>query len=625
MKPARAFQDQESSFQGRFGSSVFDTIAQAYRPFLARTLILLLIGFIGRLLVLANVNLLGYWVDSSCKGSECRPAPWGIADFTANDYLVGLLGLTIVGSLLHLVFRVGFSRLSAHAISQVYDETTLRTSRFPMSFFDRNPAGRVITRFASDYNNAFRIFGGPLSEFFSLVFDLIAMAILLGIASPWYLLVAAAIASLNFALYRLNIPRLRIERRAVSAKRSPGIAHFSETARGGSTIRAYGRQANFHARFHALNEQYLRQRLRTAGFVSLFAGQMGAMSALIFLVTALASVALLSQGALTLGAVGVAFTYIGLSTAVLQAFFDWLSQFEEALTGMERLDQYLRTPLERGAALPSNARFQTGHRRTTEALPAPGPTPALELEVRDLWFRYREDLPPVLQGLNFKLRAGERVALIGKTGSGKSSLIQALYHLYPIERGEILLQGQVMNPQSDGPDGLYAWRRRISLIAQDPILFRGTLKENLTPVGRFEDARLIEALLQVQFIPAPPTRDEALTLLASPIEDRGQNLSLGERQLLCMARCILQETGVVILDEATSSIDPATEELLGKQMALAFRGKTQLVVAHRLSTIADCDRVLWLEDGKLFREGHPNEILSAFTHASRERSSAEYP
>ena len=169
------------------------------------------------------------------------------------------------------------------------------------------------------------------------------------------------------------------------------------------------------------------------------------------------------------------------------------------------------------------------------------------------------------------------------------------------------------------------WRCRISLIAQDPILFRGTLKENLTPVGRFEDARLIEALLQVQFIPAPPTRDEALTLLASPIEDRGQNLSLGERQLLCMARCILQETGVVILDEATSSIDPATEELLGKQMALAFRGKTQLVVAHRLSTIADCDRVLWLEDGKLFREGHPNEILGAFTHASRERSSAEYP
>jgi ABC-type multidrug transport system fused ATPase/permease subunit len=621
LKKLSAFQEQESSFGGRFGSSVFDTIAQAYRPFLGRTLVLIAFGLLGRVLVLANVNLLGYWVDSTCKGTGCKPAPWGIADFSSSDYIAGLLGLTLVGSVLHLFFRVGFSRLSALAISQVYDETTLRTSRFPMSFFDRNPAGRVITRFASDYNNAFRIFGGPLAEFLSLVFDLFAMVILLGVASPWYLAGAALIAALHFGLYRLNIHRLRAERRAVSAKRSPGIAHFAETARGGATIRAYGRQSNFHARFHALNEQYLHQRLRTVGLVSLFSGQMGVLSALIFLCTALLSAVLVSRGVLSLGAVGVAFTYIGLSTAVLQSFFDWLSQFEEAMTGMERLDQYLRSPLEQGAALPTSAQFRTGHRTMDSKNLHEPPSPALELEVRDLWFGYREDLPSVLRGLSFKIRAGERVALIGKTGSGKSSLIQALYHLYPIERGEILLGGCAMDPLSDGAQGLVSWRKKISLIAQDPILFRGSLRENLAPEGRLSDERLIKALLQVQFIPVPPTRDQAQAILASPIEDRGQNLSLGERQLLCMARCILQETGVVILDEATSSIDPATEELLGRQMSIAFRGKTQLIIAHRLSTIADCDRVLWLEDGTLYRDGDPNQILREFTESSREHSS----
>jgi ABC-type multidrug transport system fused ATPase/permease subunit len=612
----RQFLAEETRFQGRYQRSLRDTIYQAYRPALVRATLYLAVGFAGRLALLSNANLIGYWVDSLCHGAACRALPAALAGTGTSGFVTLLIAANTVGFAFTLLFRSGLSRLSAEAVSSIYDETTMRASRLPMSFFDQNPSGRVMTRFTSDYNNIFRIFGGPVAEFITLLFDLLSMTVLIALASPWLLPFWALQAALNYAAYLYFLPELRRERRELARKRSPAIAHFAESAAGANTIRAFEREAVFERRFSRLNDSFLAQRQLTTGLFARFSFAMGLCSAFTFLITGLASYWLAMHGRLGVGAVGVAFAYLGLSSTVLQGFFDWLGQFEEAMSGLERMNEYLRLPLEPGAKLPAAARFETGQPRNDSAGPAPlvvSASAGVPVDVEDLWLRYREDLPAVLQGVSVRVRAGERLAVVGKTGSGKTSLVQALFHLYPLERGTIRVGGFSAKQDSGLSVDLASYRSLLAYITQEPTLFIGSLRENLVAAGQIpSDERLIEALRRVQFLREGATSDEYRYWLDYQVEERGRNLSSGERQLLCMARCLLQDAPVVILDEATSAVDPRSEEILTLATEKFFAGKTQILIAHRLSTVRSCDRVLWLQHGKVHRIGTPREVLPEF-------------
>lgn len=644
MNPKKQFLADETGFQGRYNRSLLNTLYQAYRPAIATTGLFMLVGLVGRMALLGNANLVGYWVDSLCHGAACRPVPPFFNGYGSDDFLRLLVIANVIGFTFTLAFRTVVTRLSADAVSRVYDETTMRTSRLPMSFFDRNPSGRVMTRFTSDYNTIFRIFGGPVAEFFSLVFDLVSMTVLITLASPWLLPFWCLQAALNFGVYRWFLPALRRERRELALRRSPAIAHFAESAVGANTIRAFEREPVFEARFSRLNDAFLEQRQRTVELFARFSFAMGLCTAITFLVTGFASLYMATHGQIGIGAVGVAFAYLGLSSYVLQAFFDWLGQFEEALTGMERMDEYLRLPLEPGAMLPSNTRFETGQPREPAEpakliLPVRATT-GVEVEIRDLWLRYRSDLPHVLKGVNLHVAAGERLAVVGKTGSGKTSLVQALFRLYPIERGSIRVAGfearveagggaargtsatagggaaRGTSATAGGGADLRSYRNLLAYITQEPTLFLGTLRENLLAPGAQKDKSLdetlVEALRRVQFLREDATAEEYRYWLEYQVEERGRNLSSGERQLLCMARCLLQDAPVVILDEATSAVDPRSEEILTRATDEFFRGKTQIVIAHRLSTIRSCDRVLWLQNGQVHQIGKPGEVLPQF-------------
>jgi|GEM_PF-382911 len=638
--PQKQFLAEETRFQGRYGRTLRDTIYQAYKPAIARTAICLVIGLLGRIAFLGNANLVGYWVDSLCVNQAgCRPLPSLLAGMGTSEFLMLLLAANAIGFVFTLTFRSELSRLSAEAVSRIYDETTMRTSRLPMSFFDRNPSGRVMTRFTSDYNAIFRIFGGPISEFISLIFDLIAMTLLITLASPYLLPFWILQGCLNYGVYRFYLPRLRKDRRELALRRSPSIAHFAESAAGANTIRAFERENVFHERFSRLNDSYLEQRKKTVSLFARFSFSMGVGTAVAFLFTGLASYWLSSHGLIGVGAVGVAFAYLGLSSNVLQSFFDWLGQFEEAMTGMERINEYLRLPLEPGAKLPAAAAFETG-----QAKEGSGKKPhyrvstnvGVPVEISDLWLRYRDDLPSVLKGVSLSIQAGERLAVVGKTGSGKTSLVQALFRLYPLERGSIRVDGMEAEVRLEDRNDetsrskrvdLATYRSLLAYITQEPALFLGTLRENLMAPGSkpgekgssslpaHTEVEIIEALRRVQFLREEATNEEYRYWLDYQVEERGRNLSSGERQLLCMARCLLQDAPVVILDEATSAVDPRSEEILTRATDEFFKGKTQIIIAHRLSTVRSCDRVLWLQDGHVHRIGAPSLVLPEFERA----------
>jgi ABC-type multidrug transport system fused ATPase/permease subunit len=620
IKPAPAyFSDGEIHTDRGYDASVLATLKEAYSPFIGRMSLTFVVGFLARILLLGNANVVGVWVDTFCDPQtavHCKAVPAFFAGFTSGQFLT-LLGLmALAGFIGTMIFRVGFSRMSAHAISQLYDEVTLRTSRLPMGFFDGTPAGRIITRFSSDYGNVFRLFGGPLAEFVSIIFDLTVMVILITVASPYYLAFVVLIAGLNYLIYRLNRKKLRIARRELSASRSPSIAHFAETTQGASTIRSFLRQKSFMDRFHRLDDYFLNQKMKTTTRVMAFSFQMNALSALLLLMTGASAYYLIHRGSISVGSVGVAFTFIALSGNTVQMFFEWLTQFEEAMIGVERLDQYLRKDLEPGNLLPSRASFHTGHpkydiklekylqnRRLTENRSA-------SVEVDGLWFKYRADLPWVLKNVSFTVKAGERLGIVGRTGSGKSSLIQALFYLYPIHAGKISINRHhpKIAPDEVGTD-LNLFRRSIAFISQDPVLFQGSLRGNLDIDGSLNEARLLEVLAQVGLKDWVLEQSGGLDLI---IEERGKNLSLGERQLVCMARCLLQQAPVVIMDEATSSVDPQSEEILVKATEEFFADRTQIIIAHRLSTLQKCDRILWLNDGEIQSLGPTSEVLSQF-------------
>ena len=616
---SRSFLDEESSFHGKYSREMYRTLQYAYQPYYVRVVCLVLIGWCGRFLLLGNTNLIGWWVDSLCQApSTCQGVPAFLSGFKNRDYLITLGFMTVFGFLATAIFRIGFSRVSAQAISQLYDETTMRTSRFPIRFFDQNPVGRIVTRFSSDYGNVFRLFGGPLAEFFAIISDLISMLVLITIASPLYLPVVAVVGALNYAVYRANRDRLRAARRKVSANRSPSIAHFAETAQGAGAIRIFSCQRTFAERFHRLNSEYLSSRLSASANVYTFSMQMNTLTAVLLLTTGLTGLYLTERGLVSIGSLGVAFTFIVLSGTSIQMFFDWLAQLEEALTGVERLNDYLLRDIEPGAKLPAARVFPTTHpvREVNEEddLRRNGKltVPAAAIDVRNLWFRYGEQLPWILKGLNLRIEAGEKIGIIGRTGSGKTSFVQALFHLYPFQKGDVRVDG--VSPSTDfvlntEKVDLGVFRRSLALISQEPTLFRATIRENLDFAGEHTDERLQEALDRVgltEWLHRQPFG------LQSGVEERGRNLSAGERQLICMARCLLQDAPVVVMDEATSSVDPRSEEILVRATREFFRGRTQIIIAHRLSTLEHCDRILWLHRGEVRAFDKPNVVLTVF-------------
>lgn len=606
----KSYLNEEIQFEGSYSKTLLSTLKWAYRPYQWRMLSIVIIGFISRLLMLGQANIIGHWVDEP--------------DITGSKYLLILILMSTFGLTGTFIYRIFFSRFSSLAVSQIYDETTFRTSRFPIEFFDRTPVGRITTRFSSDYGSVFRLFGGPIAEFVALIFDLLSMIILLTVASPYYILIMLVVFISHYFIYRTQIAKLRELRRETSRYRSPSIAHFSESAQGVSLIRLFLKQRIFLHRFQKLESQYQSIRKLLLIRLSQFAIYMNLTSVFCFFFTGFLAWILIQNQLVSVGSLVVAFGFVVASGNTIQMFFDWMTQMEEAIVGLERMDHFIRMPIESGSKLPSQTKIPTQHWKDTKKSSTMSPLPAASVEFKDVSLKYAPELPWVLENIQFKIEPGEKFGIIGRTGSGKSSLIQCLFYLYPPQKGTVSIQDRVPDlggyPHKTKPDlmDLKDFRSQMAFISQDPTIFHGRLHENLSfsfysPTEpkdlhrKISDQELIDTLRQVglEHLANP----ESLNMM---IEEKGKNLSQGERQLICMARCLLQKAPVVIMDEATSNVDPQSEQILVEATEKFFKEKTVIIIAHRLSTLQNCDRVLWLHQGKIRCIGKPEEVLEQF-------------
>jgi ATP-binding cassette subfamily C (CFTR/MRP) protein 1 len=510
-----------------------------------------------------------------------------------------ILGLSVAVS--GALFSVILSLAGLVAGRRLFRESTLGVLRAPTVFFDTNPVGRIINRFSKDQDAIDNLLPESLRGVLSTFASICATLVFICIKTSVY--VAVLLVPLLFAYYHYqNLYRnaSRELKRLDNLTKSPLIAQFSETLTGLPTIRAYGRQAAFEQRNAQLldannqpvflqisAERWAANRLEAFG--AIFA--LAAMTAcLVFNPTETKLMGIATMYALEIS--------VSLNWGVRQ-----LADMEAQIVSTERLSHYANNLPQEGKGPVS---VQSGKEATATVdtlIEAPADWPqAGAIEFQEATLSYRPDLPPVLNECSISIKAGERVGIVGRTGAGKSSLLMALFRMTELSAGQILIDGQDIRRLA-----LKQVRSHLSIIPQDPVIFSGTVRSNLDPFGVYSDSQIWDALERAHlkhFVAGLEGK------LEGEIAENGENLSVGQRQLLCLARALLKKNKILVLDEATANIDLETDALVQKCIRKDFAGCTILTIAHRLNTVIDYDKILVLDAGRVMEFDSPYNLLS---------------
>ncbi|XP_042231259.1 ATP-binding cassette sub-family C member 10-like [Homarus americanus] len=456
-----------------------------------------------------------------------------------------------------------------------------------ISFFDNNPLGRILNRFSSDLYTVDDSLPFQMNIFFAQVFGLLGSVVVTIYGMPWILLLYIPLAFVYYTVQSFYRHTSRDLKRLHAVSLSPLYAHFTETLQGLPVIRAMRAVHRFSARADSLLEvsqraqfdiqvasQWLNLRLQLIG-LAMLAG--------------VSTLALLQHhfDAIDAGLVGLVVSYALTVSNFLNSVVGSLTETERELVSVERVHQYLEgTEPERreGTILPPFGWLSHG-----------------SIKFQNVCLRYQAHNPYALRKVSFEIGASEKVGIIGRTGAGKSSIFLALFRLVELNSGHIFVDNVDISKLS-----LKKLRSSMAIVTQDAFLFSGTIRENLDPCSDSLDTQIWQAVQSCHLT----TLVQHLGGLEARIEEAGRAMSAGERQLFCLARALLCRTKIVCIDEGTSQLDNETDEQIQQTIRSAFRNKTVIIIAHRVHTVRDCDRILVMSEGEVVECGRPTELLS---------------
>ncbi|KAL7089481.1 hypothetical protein ACP275_13G188700 [Erythranthe tilingii] len=545
---------------------------------------------------------LSYWTDQSSSSDIHGPI------FYNSVYSLLSFGQVMV-TLTNSFWMITSSLYAARRLHIAMLNSILKA---PMVFFHTNPLGRIINRFAKDLGDIDRNLAPFGNMFLGQVSQLISTFVLIGIVSTMSLWAIMPLLVLFYVSYLYYQSTAREVKRLDSISRSPVYAQFGEALNGLSTIRAYraydrmsvinGKSMDNNIRFTLVNmsgNRWLGIRLETVGglmiwFTATFAVVQNGRAE--------------NQQAFA-STMGLLLSYALNITSLLTAVLRLASLAENSFNAVERVGTYIDLPCEGPGVIENNR-------------PLPGWPSAGSIRFEDVVLRYRPELPPVLHGISFTISPSDKVGIVGRTGAGKSSMLNALFRIVELERGRVLIDDCDISKF-----GLTDLRKILGIIPQSPVLFSGSVRFNLDPFNEHNDADLWEALERAHL--KDVIRRNSLGLDAE-VSEAGENFSVGQRQLLSLSRALLRRSKILVLDEATAAVDVRTDALIQKTIREEFRSCTMLIIAHRLNTIIDCDKVLLLDAGQVVEFDSPETLLhreeSAFSKMvqSTGAANAEY-
>ncbi|XP_051631248.1 multidrug resistance-associated protein 1 isoform X9 [Manacus candei] len=455
-----------------------------------------------------------------------------------------------------------------------------------MSFFERTPSGNLVNRFSKEIDTIDSTIPPIIKMFMGSMFNVIGACIVILLATPIAAVIIPPLGLAYLFVQRFYVATSRQLKRLESVSRSPVYSHFNETLLGVSIIRAFEEQK----RFIKQNDMKVDENQK-AYYPSIVANRWLAVRLEYvgnFIVLFAALFAVIARNKLSAGLVGLSVSY----SLQITAYLNWLvrmsSEVETNIVAVERVKEYTEMEKEAEWSIEQTAPASTW--------PEEG-----KIEFRGYGLRYREDLDLVLKNINVTINGGEKIGIVGRTGAGKSSLTLGLFRINEAAEGEIIIDGINI-----AKIGLHDLRFKITIIPQDPILFSGSLRMNLDPFDQHSDEdiwRSLELAHLKNFVSSLPDK------LNHECAEGGENLSVGQRQLVCLARALLRKSKILVLDEATAAVDLETDKLIQSTIKSQFEECTVLTIAHRLNTIMDYTRVLVLERGEVVECGSPEQLL----------------
>lgn len=552
-----------------------------------------------------------------CGGGVCEGRPAAevavrrtLESLSESDFLWMLGAWIAAGILVRAVNWTGTLGFLSNGGRVLHDDMVDSLSHVRVTFFDENPTGRIVRRFSGDYSQLKNEIPNYVDDILTSVLELAWVVVLVLMQAPLAALACVPCGVLYFRIQSLYKPASRETQRLSKILETPVWSLFTESVSGYQTIRAYGRAQQFSQQLEAHVRRAAYGAMAQSRLTRWLNVRLKLTSELFGLCVALFICWACATGRMGVGTAGFLMSLtIGLDVT-MQWLTRTLSLIEGTMVSLERVLEYRHLPHE---AQPSQSVPTTHSAQAVsagaEVSLASAKAIAVELPVRDLVFEnlmasYREDLPLVLKGVNGTLRAGARIGIIGKTGAGKSTLFQAFYRMLHVHSGR-LLYGGVDTAHMDVREA----RRLFGIVPQEPHVFSGTVRFNLDRLGEHSEERLWDALRAASldsFVQALPGG------LDAPVYERGANFSVGERQLLCLARAALLGAPVMLLDEPSSSVDKGTDVLITESARVLFAGRTQCIIAHRLDTVMSCDEVCLVDDGRIVAQGAPSEVIAEF-------------
>lgn len=548
---------------------------------------ILIMFVLGQGLHISSTAWLSYWADMN---EESNHAP---------ILFLGVYGAIGIGELMVCFGRqYSLYRACAKASRALHHKLLFHIIRAPMHFFDTTPLGRILNRFSSDLDVADETLPQEITDFLWCFMDISFTLILIAIATPWFIIVAIGLFVLFCSIIIYYIRTSRQLKRLESISKSPILSHISETLRGVTSLRAYHCADQFISRCHdKLNENVACHYLNACSVFWLGARTEFIGALIIFSVALLV---VLDRGSISAGLAGMVLTY---SFELLEAF-SWMVNMACNLEGnsvcLERIMEYYHVDQEDQWTKPD---------QTAECMGA--------IEFQDYSTRYRQGLDLCLQNISLEIHPQEKLGVCGRTGAGKSSFTKALFRIVEPVEGKILMDGVDITEK-----GLHDLRSQLTIIPQDPILFSGTLRFNLDPLAQHSDQELWSALEHSHLVEYVNTLKDGLE---HQVQENGDNFSVGQRQLVCLARALLRNTKILILDEATASVDLETDALIQKTIREKLNQSTIVTIAHRINTILDSDRILVLSDGSVAEldtphslRNQPNSVFKSMLNAANQ-------